>query len=152
MEEDAHHYLKIKGSFVYQKKLRPEYRWYNGFADRYLLGDPVNTTGSTPMNAPRGDIRDQDARIWPFETGFKTLQPEDLADVSCVFAEIYPSTIKTTPRTGEILDEIQVKTLSKHLESLDSAGKLADAFGPPNTLSESEIAEITCEEGWILAK
>lgn len=92
------------------------------------------------------------ARIWPFETGFKTLHPDDLADVSCVLAEVYPSTVKITPKAGEILDESQVRTLSEHLESLDSAGKLADAFGPPNTLSEREIAGITCEEGWILAK
>lgn len=92
------------------------------------------------------------ARIWPFETGFKALQSEDLADVSCLFAEIYPSTVQITPKTGEILDEAQVRILSKHLESLDSVGDLADAFGPPDTLSSSEIAEITCEEGWILAK
>ncbi|MEO1553222.1 MAG: hypothetical protein AAFR82_04760 [Pseudomonadota bacterium] len=92
------------------------------------------------------------ARIWPFETGFKTLHPDDLENVSCVLAEVYPSTVKITPKTGEILDEIQVKTLSKRFESLDSAGDLADAFGPPNTLSGREIDEITCEEGWILAK
>jgi len=66
-EEDAHHYLKIKGSFIYQRNLRPEYRWYNGLADRYLLGDKVSSDGATPMNAPKGDIRDKDARIWPFK-------------------------------------------------------------------------------------
>lgn len=92
------------------------------------------------------------ARIWPFETGFQALNQENLVETSCVLAEIYPSTVSISPKTGEILDEAQVRTLSKHLESLDSAGKLADAFGPPDTLSSREIAEITCEEGWILAK
>jgi octaheme c-type cytochrome (tetrathionate reductase family) len=67
IEEDPHHYLKIKGSFDYQKNLKPEYRWYNGRADRYLLGDPINPDGSTLMNPPRGDIRDPRARIWPFK-------------------------------------------------------------------------------------
>jgi hypothetical protein len=100
------------------------------------------------------DIRENidGARIWPFETGFQTLMPCDLENVSCVLAEVYPSTVSTAPKPGEILDQAQVRTLSKHLESLDSAGKLADAFGPPDTLSEAEIDEITCEEGWILAK
>ncbi|MEM7328118.1 MAG: hypothetical protein AAF437_05215 [Pseudomonadota bacterium] len=92
------------------------------------------------------------ARIWPFEIGFRKLTAGDLSDITCVFAEIYPSTLQFTPKTGEILDEIQVKMLSEHLESLDSAGKLAEAFGPPNTLSSRKIDEITCEEGWILAK
>ena len=76
-EEDAHQYLKIKGSFIYQKNLRPEYRWYNGLAERYLLGDKVNTSGSTEMNAPKGDIRDADARIWPFKI-HRATQPYDV--------------------------------------------------------------------------
>jgi len=67
IEEDPHHYLKIKGSFLYQKNLKPEYRWYNGLASRYLLGDRIDADGDTPLNAPRGDIRDPNARIWPFK-------------------------------------------------------------------------------------
>ncbi len=92
------------------------------------------------------------AQIWPFETGFHALTPNDLKNTSCVLAEIYPSTVKITPKTGETVDEIQVKTLSKHLESLDSAGILASAFGPPDSISDREIHKITTEEGWILAK
>ena len=92
------------------------------------------------------------AQIWPFETGFKSLTANDLENTTCVLAEVYPSTLKITSETGEVLDLTQVKMLSEHLESLDSAGKLASAFGPPNTLSSREIEQITCEEGWILAK
>jgi octaheme c-type cytochrome (tetrathionate reductase family) len=66
-EEDSHEYLKIKGSFIYEKGLRPEYRWYNGLAGRYLLGDPISEQGRTALNQPRGDIRDPEARIWPFK-------------------------------------------------------------------------------------
>ena len=94
----------------------------------------------------------ESAQIWPFETGFKPLTPNDLKNMSCVLAEIYPSTVELTPKTGEVLDETQVKTLSKHLESLDSAGILGSAFGPPDSISEREIHKITAEEGWILAK
>ena len=92
------------------------------------------------------------AQIWPFETGFKSLTADDLSNTTCVLAEVYPSTLKVTPESGEVLDLAQVRMLSEHLESLDSAGKLASAFGPPNTLSSREIEQITCEEGWILAK
>ena len=76
-EEDVHRYMKIKGSFIYQKNLRPEYRWYNGLAERYLLGDKVNTNGSTPLNQPKGDIRDANARIWPFKI-HRAKQPYDV--------------------------------------------------------------------------
>lgn len=66
-EEDPHHYLKIKGDFAYQKNLVPDYRWYNGLADRYLLGDKIDTSSSTLLNPPKGDVRDPRARIWPFK-------------------------------------------------------------------------------------
>lgn len=90
--------------------------------------------------------------IWPFETGFQIFTPEMLENTDCVFAEIYPSTVPVAPQPGDILDEIQVKTLSERLESLDSAGELAESFGPPKSISDREIHRITTEEGWILAK
>ena len=92
------------------------------------------------------------SRIWPFETGFGELTAEALSDVSCVFAEVYPSTIEAVPDGGEVLDAAQVRGLAQHLQTLDSAGKLAACFGPPSTLKPSEIAQIEMEEGWILAK
>ena len=66
-EEDPHEYLRIKGSFVYEKNLKPEFRWFNGLAGRYLLGDPVAADGPTLLNPPLGDIKDPSARIWPFK-------------------------------------------------------------------------------------
>jgi len=99
-------------------------------------------------------LRDRlaNSKVWPFETGLLPLTPEMLENTNCVFAEVYPSTVSVAAFEDETLDEAQVRTLSKHLESLDSTGELASAFGPPDTLSDPEIREITCEEGWILAK
>jgi octaheme c-type cytochrome (tetrathionate reductase family) len=65
--EDPHHYLKMKGSFVYEKQLEPSYLWFNGLADRYLLGDPIQPTEVTDINAPKGSISDPKAKIWPFK-------------------------------------------------------------------------------------
>jgi len=66
-EESTHEYLKIKGSFRYEKSLKPAFRWFNGLADRYLLGDPLDEDGMTALNPPLGDIKDPQARIWPFK-------------------------------------------------------------------------------------
>ena len=65
--DDPHTYLKIKGSFVYSGDVQPQYYWYNGVADRYLLGDPLAEEGPTPINYPQGDINDPDAKIMPFK-------------------------------------------------------------------------------------
>jgi octaheme c-type cytochrome (tetrathionate reductase family) len=67
IEEDPHEYLKIKGSFVYERNFMPEYEWYDGTADRYILGDEIDPNETTVLNQPGGDITDPDAKIWPFK-------------------------------------------------------------------------------------
>lgn len=67
VEEDAHEYLMIKGSFVYENDFQPEYFWYNGTAERYLLGDEIDPDGVTEINLPLGDIADTTALIFPFK-------------------------------------------------------------------------------------
>ena len=67
LPEDPHQYLKIKGSFVYEEDFIPEYFWFNGNADRYLLGDTINPNESTVLNQPLGGIDDPTAKIYPFK-------------------------------------------------------------------------------------
>lgn len=66
-EEDPHVYLKIKGSFVYERNFMPEYAWHNGEMDRYILGDPINPQETTLINRPLGSITDTASKIWPFK-------------------------------------------------------------------------------------
>lgn len=75
-EESTHEYLKIKGSFVYENNFQPEYYWYNGTAERYLLGDPVDEDGITTLNQPLGNLEDSTAMIWPFKV-HRARQPYD---------------------------------------------------------------------------
>ena len=67
LPEDPHVYLKIKGNFVYEHEFQPAYVWWNGAADRYLLGDIIDPTQVTSLNTPQGSIADADAKIWPFK-------------------------------------------------------------------------------------
>jgi octaheme c-type cytochrome (tetrathionate reductase family) len=75
-EENVHEYLKIKGSFEYRRGLQPEYYWFNGLAERYIQGDPVNESGITALNEPKGSIADPEAKIWPFKV-HRAKQPYD---------------------------------------------------------------------------
>ncbi len=76
LPEDPHTYLKIKGSFVYEDDFTPEYYWYDGIKDRYLLGDKIDPMQPTIMNPPAGDITDPQAKIWPFKV-HRAKQPYD---------------------------------------------------------------------------
>lgn len=67
LPEDPHEYLKIKGRFVYEHNFMPEYAWFNGHNDRYILGDVIDPTQSTVLNLPKGEISDPEAKIWPFK-------------------------------------------------------------------------------------
>ena len=75
-EDDTHHYLKIKGEFIYKKSLQPEYYWFDLTADRYLLGDKVADHGPTDINRPRGKRGSPGAKIWPFKV-HRGKQPYD---------------------------------------------------------------------------
>jgi octaheme c-type cytochrome (tetrathionate reductase family) len=77
IEEDPHVYLKIKGTFVYESNFTPEYIWYNGTANRYLIGDELDPSGTTALNQPYGDINDPSALIWPFKIHVAN-QPYDI--------------------------------------------------------------------------
>lgn len=79
IEEDERSYLKIKGSFVYESDFIPEYLWYAGIRDRYLIGDPIDPSQVTVMNPIQGDIQDAEATIFPFKV-HTALQPYDVVN------------------------------------------------------------------------
>lgn len=76
LPEDPHTYLKIKGAFVYERGFTPEYLWFNGTSDRYILGDKIDPQTYTSINQPLGDIDDATAKIWPFKV-HRATQPFD---------------------------------------------------------------------------
>jgi octaheme c-type cytochrome (tetrathionate reductase family) len=66
--DDHFTYLKIKGSFTYERNYQPEYLWFNGNNSyRYLLGDKIDPLKPTYINLPAGSINDPKAKIFPFK-------------------------------------------------------------------------------------
>jgi cytochrome c len=60
-------YNKKKGDFVWSKNVIPEYRWYNGKADYYEMGEKVDPTKTVALNSLSGNIKDKKAKITPFK-------------------------------------------------------------------------------------
>ncbi len=66
--EDHFTYLKIKGSFVYEKDFLPTYVWFDGNLEyRYINGDKIDPATQTYINKPAGDIKNPQAKIFPFK-------------------------------------------------------------------------------------
>lgn len=59
-----HEYLSIKGSFKWERNVKPDYVWFNGTADHYILGDTIK---SNPLilNPLYGSHDDGESKIIP---------------------------------------------------------------------------------------
>jgi len=68
-EDDSlgnHTYLSIKGSFVWQRNVIPDYIWFNGTASHYLEGDEIkDTTNPLVLNQLHGSYSDDESKIYP---------------------------------------------------------------------------------------
>ncbi len=58
-------YMTKKGAFTWGKNLKPEYRWFNGTADHYLLGDKMNPDSVLQINTLFGSYADNASKIIP---------------------------------------------------------------------------------------
>ena len=67
---------KKKGASRWARDVTPVYRWYNGRARYYDLGDEVDPAGVTALNEPLGLRRERYARVTPFKY-FEAIQPID---------------------------------------------------------------------------
>jgi octaheme c-type cytochrome (tetrathionate reductase family) len=82
-------YQSIKGTFVWAKNVKPDYRWFNGTADHYILGDTIESV-PVQMNTLFGSHDDPESKIYPvkihtgdqiYDTKYNTLiQPKVFAE------------------------------------------------------------------------
>ena len=116
--------------------------FYNGsVGGQAILGIPAVRR----LKLARGEA----VKVWPFETGLKTLTETDLEGVEAVVCEVYPSLYKAVPAAGEVKDQAQVRVTAEHFARLDETGKLGAAFAPTGQTPDMiQVAER--EEGWVL--
>ncbi|MFC1836571.1 cobalamin biosynthesis protein CbiG [Thermodesulfobacteriota bacterium] len=119
--------------------------YYNGsVGSQALMGIPY-------LLALRADPRlSEVSTVWPFETGFCSLNSESLSGRLIVHAEIYPSLIQAKVPTGQVKDQAQVEALAEYFSTLDAENRLAGLFDAPEGLSDNERIAAESAEGWIL--
>jgi octaheme c-type cytochrome (tetrathionate reductase family) len=83
-------YMSIKGSFVWGRKLKPEYVWFNGTASHYLIGDTINPSGSVKLNTLFGSYDDPDAKIIPVKIN-RTKQIYDTVEHILIQPKLFAS-------------------------------------------------------------
>jgi octaheme c-type cytochrome (tetrathionate reductase family) len=89
-EYDVNHkysYLSIKGRFVWDDHVKPEYFWFNGTADHYLYGDTISEI-PVQINSLMGKYEDSDAKIWPVKV-HRGKQPYDVITKEIVNVKVF---------------------------------------------------------------
>lgn len=81
-------YSKKKGEFRWGKNVTPEYAWYNGKSDRYILGDKIDPTKIIYLTKPLGALTDKNARIYPFKV-MQGKQPYDAENNYIVVPKLF---------------------------------------------------------------
>jgi len=84
-------FAKKKGSFTWEKNVTPVYAWYNGNADVYLLGDKMDPSKVTSLSWPKGDRRDEKAKIFPFKL-MRGKQPYDTKNKTFITPKLFGKT------------------------------------------------------------
>lgn len=91
-EEDSmgnHAYLSIKGSFRWEKNVKPDYIWFNGTASHYVQGDKItDTTVATVINPLHGSYSDYNSKIIPVKIHIAK-QPYDPVNQILIKPKLY---------------------------------------------------------------
>lgn len=95
------------------------------------------------------DALGEEAKVWPFQTGWKALTEADLASLKALIVEVNPAFADLKAESGEIVDRAEVRSLAEHFARLDDAGKLGAVFAQGKG-GEADRKAVETDEGWIL--
>ncbi len=81
-------YDSKKGTFVWEKNVIPEYRWYNGKIQYLTLNEKVDPASTIAINSAVGSYDDPNARIYPFKV-HRGKQPFDPVNKTFVVPHLF---------------------------------------------------------------
>lgn len=151
-EDDAdgnHTYLSIKGTFKWGKNLKPEYVWFNGNAQHYLLGDTISdTTNPLVLNKLLGSYNDRESKIIPVKI-HKTKQPYDPVYKTLIQPKLF------SDKTGEgalwkDFDWQRASEVGMKEVDLPFSGKISfvktEMYWPINHMVSSKDSSLKCTD------
>jgi octaheme c-type cytochrome (tetrathionate reductase family) len=149
-DKDGNHtYLSIKGNFKWGKNLKPDYIWFNGTAEHYLLGDKVHdTSGVLVLNKLNGSYSDKNSKIIPVKI-HRARQPFDPLNKILIQPKLYAD------KTGEgglwkDFDWQRASEVGMKEVNLPFSGKISfiqtEMFLPLNHMVSSKQKSVQCTE------
>ncbi len=81
-------YMKKKGGFKWEEDVYPDYQWYDGSAEYYMIGDKINPDELVLLNELNGDITDRKSKIFPFKKMLGK-QPYDKVNNTIIIPKLF---------------------------------------------------------------
>jgi octaheme c-type cytochrome (tetrathionate reductase family) len=152
VEEDSmgnHAYMSIKGSFVWEKNVKPDYVWFNGTASHYLEGDKIKDTSKVlVLNQLHGSYSDDESKIIPVKI-HTAKQPYD--PINKIL--IQPKLFAEKKGEGAFWKDFNWQTASREGmidAGLPFSGKISfietEMYWPVNHMVASKENSVTCND------
>ena len=144
-----HTYLSIKGSFKWERNVKPDYVWFNGTASHYLKGDIVpDTTNPLVLNQLHGSYSDDESKIIPVKIHLAR-QPYDPINKILIVPKLYAD----KKGEGAFWQDFNWQTAAeKGMEEshLPFSGKISfiktEMYWPVNHMVASKENTVQCNE------
>jgi len=151
-EEDSmgnHSYLSIKGSFVWEKNVKPDYIWFNGTASHYLKGDVIqDTTQMFILNQLHGSYADDESKIVPVKIHIAR-QPFDPVNKMLIIPKLF-SENKGEGAFWKDFDWQRASELGMKESGLPFSGKISfiktGMYWPLNHMVAGKEETVQCNE------
>lgn len=149
-ENDAdgnHNYLSIKGTFVWNDNVEPEYYWFNGTADHYLIDDTVSQE-PVNINTLYGSYADSMAKIWPVKV-HRGRQPYDPVNKTLISMKLWADSVGKGAFWKDF-DWQKGAVLGMEYNNREFSGEIdfirSDAYWPINHMVAPKEQTLSCAE------
>lgn len=149
-DKDGNHtYLSIKGSFTWGTNVKPDYVWFNGTADHYLIGDTVSdTTKPLQVNTLNGSYSDPESKITPVKI-HKARQPYDPVNKMLIQPKLFADK-KGEGALWKDFDWVRASRIGMEEVGLPFSGQLSfirtEMTWPVNHMVSTKDKTVSCSE------
>lgn len=96
-------YDSMKGDFVWEQNVVPEYVWFNGMVEYTLPDTVIDPSGVVEINTLLGSRDDEKARIWPVKA-FRAKQPYDAVNNTLAVPHLFPTSADDSTAYWKVWD------------------------------------------------
>ena len=138
-----------KGRFVFEKNVKPVYRWFNGTGGAYHAGQKIDPKGVTKLAFPLGNRDDGNSKIWPFKL-HQGKQIYDAKNLYLLAPKLFPSGKNKSEAYWKSFDWHRAARASEESSGLKYSGEYGftatELYDPINHMVTATSRALSCND------